>query len=247
MSFIQKLSSATLSGGGSSAQSVAFSANPTVGNTIVVPIAVWAPSSISTFTVSDTAGNSYTVDVFKESLSVAGSYQHSAIARTTVTATGANFKITVSDGVSGSDFFFDAAEFSGGYNVDKTATASAAHGTTSLTIGPTAALAGTGEIIVAALGVQSSTTNAGISTPATITGPTLSTASTSLAVEQDGNTIDGGEFSYAIASSTAAVTAQWTYSSDSNSGAQYTGVLAVYAPVGATTIQQQLMMLGVGS
>lgn len=240
ITFVQKLSSATLSGGTSSAQSVAFTTNPTIGNTIIVPISVFTASTISTLTVSDTAGNSYTVDAFLERLSDPSNFQHAAVARATVTSTGANFKVTVSTGVTSSDFYFNAVEFSGVGSVDKSATAGNGHSTTSLTVGPTATLGGTGRLLIGALGVESSTTNAGLSDPATFSGPTLSTASTSISVNQDGSTIDGGQFSYAIASSTTAPSVQWTYTNDTNTWPQYIGALVAYAPAAVAAIVPQI-------
>lgn len=239
ISLVQNLGGALGSTGATSYQSTAFSANPTVGNTLILEAALFTGSSITAadITITDTAGNTWKVDTFVEYVSpTAGNYEHSITASAPITASGASFKVTLACTVAQYTFFtINEWAVSGGGTLvkDVSATATQPLNTTSIAAAIGAALASTGELLVGVMAAMGGNTAAGISTPASITGPTLSTAAASLGVSQNASATNGGEFTYAIASSTAAPTATWAYSADTASYAGETASITAYK-VGAS-------------
>ena len=243
----------TLGSSSTTVQSGAFASNPTVGNRIVVTLSTFEAASTG-FTFSDTAGNTYIVDSTFEQTSIAGNFERVTVASAPVTATGASFKVTATVAVGGTAFdaLLTATEFSGiatsSYLDVTPVTAGVGNSTTSITAGPTAAMNQAGNLLIAAMAAESSLTSNSVTNPASITGPTLSTASTSLGVSQDFSTIEGGQHSYAIASNTSAASANWTYTNDASNYTQYVAALVVYKPAGAAAaVPPELMLLGVGN
>src|SRR6185312_5623544 len=233
LSLEQTLPSIVISGNVTSAQSAALTANPTIGNTLTVTGATFSVSSVSAVTVSDTAGNTWTVDEFRQFNPTAGNFMQSFIARAPITVTGSSFKITVSTGIANSQISFQVSEWSGGaLTLDNSASNDEGQGTTATGV-LGSALSTSGELLLGSFAAGGSKTSMGVSTPAAITGPALTTAATSLGVSQDDSTIIGAEYTYAIASSTSAPTFTWTYTSDTGgSFVSYVGTIATYKASG---------------
>jgi len=241
IAFVQKLPSHALASG-TSLQSAAFSANPTLNNRLIATYTFFSNSSNPTVTFSDTAGNSWVNDVSIQRLSSAGNYEHSVIASTQVSLTGASFKVTVTtSGATTVDNYFDVCEFSGiatgsqlfYLDSPSVVTGSNPNSTTSLTL-PTSNSANYGELLIMVLGIESSTTtDANLSHPALLNGSQAGVVE--IDTNADGSTINGGQFSYILLGGPAGNTIKWNYSNDANAFAQYTGAAACYIAGGPTS------------
>ena len=138
---------------GITATSPAFSANPKVGNTLVVMVWTWTENTAATINVTDSAGNTYTT-VAQATIDQSAWFESAAVYYARVAATGPGFTVTVTmpnnDGESQSRVV--AMEYSGLGALDQYATATGSAATAS--VATPAALAQPNELIVSAMGVD---------------------------------------------------------------------------------------------
>jgi len=117
---------------GASVTSSAFPKNPTVGNSIIVVAWTWSGNTSAAIpTISDTAGNSYTINA-QSVTGPNGGYGGIAIYSATVKTTASNYKITLTLPDSYSQIDAVALEYSGLGSVDKTNTLNGTAATASI-------------------------------------------------------------------------------------------------------------------
>jgi hypothetical protein len=138
---------------GTSTTSSAFSANPKVGDTIVVLVWTWTENKAANVTISDSAGNTYTANV-QSSIVQSSWYESAAVFSTPITATGSSFKVTVA--TPGNDSVSQiravALEYAGIGGVDQTAAATGSSASASVSINGSTATHN--ELVVSALGID---------------------------------------------------------------------------------------------
>lgn len=233
--FVQKLTAQVLAGG-TPLQSAAMPANPTVGNWLFCTISAFT-STTGTHTVTDTTGgNTWLQGGTFINNSDASDFERASVYYCLVQQTGASFKVSVANTGATPETLFQVSEFSiGGGNtvaIDSPAGATgfALRTTTTLTItGSNTAIAN--ELLFGVLACEGSSTTAGISDPCNFNGST--TGVTSIAVSQDDTTIEGGQHSYVVATSSGTATAfNWTYTSDAATPyPQYVGLSVAFKEV----------------
>jgi MSHA biogenesis protein MshQ len=143
---------------GTVATSPAFSAPPTVGNTIVVLIWTWTENNAANILISDTAGNSYSVVSTATILQNGNWYESASVYMTPVVATGPGFAVTVTtpanDYLSQSKVI--ALEYSGVGAVDQVNAVTGSTG--SATVTTPGATSSAQELVVSAVGVDNPAT-----------------------------------------------------------------------------------------
>lgn len=244
--FVQKLPTQILTGT-LPVQSGAFSANPTLGNTIICTISAFN-SSTATYTISDTAGNTIpsTPDVTIERSAFGTDFERASIFSYPVTVTGASFKVTFTLATGSTpELLAQCSEFSGvatSSPLETSNTGVNGSATTSLTVAATSTTSG--DLLIAAFAAESDHTSNSVSDPPTVNAS--ATGVNSIAVSQDFDTIEGGEHAYKILGAGASQSVNWTYLTSSIVSAQYVAAVGLYKPAVAATTQSKLFLLGVG-
>ncbi len=142
---------------GASAQSVEFARNPSVGDRMLVLAWGWdqAGATIPALAASDTAGNTYAVDA---EVVQPTDHASAAILSAPITATGANFKVTVTSAAPTANIEAVALEYSGLGMPDRTGTNSGSSG--SPTVSTSGATTTPDELVASAINiVQPASTN----------------------------------------------------------------------------------------
>lgn len=207
-----------------SVTSAAFATSPAIGRKIIVLAWTWASGTPApTMTVSDSAGNTYSADA-QATTSVSG-IEAAGIFSASVTATGANFKITVSSGNTGSDIVGVALEYDDVGARDQSGTASGTSAAPS--VSTTGATTAWQELVVAA--VNSPSPVAVYSTMSPGAG------FTERVIELDNNNFEVGEGADRIVIGTGTQSITWS-SSPSSSG--WVAAIATYA------IRRRVMIVG---
>ena len=143
---------------GTVAISPAFSAPPTVGNTIVVLIWTWTENNAANILISDTAGNSYSLVTTATILQDGNWYESASVYMTPVVATGPGFAVTVT--TPANDYLSQskaiALEYSGVGAVDQVNAVTGSTG--SATVTTPGATSSAQELVVSAVGVDNPAT-----------------------------------------------------------------------------------------
>ena len=200
----------------------AFAANPAIGNTIVVMAWTWNPNGSPTIAVSDSRGNAYTAAAQATTGSSGPGFQNVAIFFAPVTATGANFKVTVSTVQNSTQIDAVAIEYSGVGALDQQKAVAGVSATATVTT-PGATAAAT-ELVVSALGINS---------PAMLfSSITPSAGFTTRAVQLQNAGDTGGGGADKIVNATGVQTNTWTASSALT---QWVAAIATFRPSGGVT------------
>jgi MSHA biogenesis protein MshQ len=185
---------------GSTITSSAFPANPKVGNTIVVVAWTWASATtVPIPTISDSAGNAYTI-IVQGVTGPNGGYEGVVIYTAPIKTTGANFKITLTLPTGGSQINGIAMEYSGLGAVDRTNSNSGTTKTAS--IATTAATSNANELVVTVFSLLAPAANYSSITP--------TAGYTQRAVQLVNNGDDAGSEADKLVSSVGVQSNTWT-------------------------------------
>jgi len=203
---------------GTSTTSSTFTANPTVGNTLIVLVWTWTQNAAATIHVADTAGNIYTANV-QATVVQSAWYESAAVFSTPIAATGSGFQITITTPLNDnlSQIRAVALEYSGVGPVDTTAAASGASATA--TVATPAPTASANELVVSALGIDNPAVQFSSISP--------SAGYTTRAVELQNAGETAGAAADRIVSSTGVQSITWT-TAQSMSG--WAAVIATFGP-----------------
>jgi hypothetical protein len=203
---------------GTSTTSSTFTANPTVGNTLIVLVWTWTQNAAATIHVADTAGNIYTANV-QATVVQSAWYESAAVFSTPIAATGSGFQITITTPLNDnlSQIRAVALEYSGVGPVDTTAAASGASATA--TVATPAPTASANELVVSALGIDNPAVQFSSISP--------SAGYTTRAVELQNAGETAGAAADWIVSSTGVQSITWT-TAQSMSG--WAAVIATFGP-----------------
>jgi hypothetical protein len=214
---------------GTTANSLALPSNPAAGNSILVMVWVWTEYTAPTVNIVDSAGNTYStaaqstiMQVYNSGRTSINWYESASIFWTSVNATGANFKVTISlpNNDSASQIRGVVMEYSGIGSLDKAGVATGTSATA--TISTSGATAASNELVVSSLGIDN---------PASLFSSITPTSGfTVRAVENQNNGDTAGAAADRISSSAGVQSITWT-TSPSMSG--WVGAIASFAPSGA--------------